>query len=53
MSWAVVYTKKNDPEKTEYLELFTYSKERAEKLAQDFNSKIVDKNYEAKLCETF
>ena len=53
MSWAVVFTKKNDTKKEDYLEIFTYSKERAEELAKKYNANTTDKEYRATLCETF
>ena len=51
MRWAVVYTKKNDPKKEEYLEIYTYSKERANEIANKYNKETTDKEYKATRCE--
>lgn len=51
MKWAVVYTKKNNVMKEDFLERYTYSEERANELAEKYNSESSDKEYRAKLCE--
>jgi len=53
MSWAVVYTEKNDVNKKEYLEIFAYSKENAIELANKYNKNATDKEYRIEYCETF
>ena len=53
MAWAVVFTKNEEQNKREYLEVFTYDKEKAISLANELNTKATDKHYNAMLCETF
>lgn len=52
MSWAVVYTKKNNTNNRTYLEIYTYSEERAKALAKEYNEHSTDREYTVKYCET-